>query len=276
MISVAPSEPKPPVGVDPTRASIARVYDAFLGGRDNYEIDREVLRSVQKAAPEAQELATENRGFLIRACRFLASQADLTQYLDCGSGLPTAENTHQVVQRIDPESTVVYVDNDPVVLAHGRALLEDNDHTHFSTADIFNPPEVLEDGVVRTHLDLTEPIALLQVGTLHHYTGEQNPADIMQQYIDALPSGSYVAISHFLDPENQYSEVARKMEDIFLHSPMGSGSFRTKAELQKLFHGLEMIDPGLTLCADWWPDGPRLKPLNQVQQCIAGGIARKP
>ncbi len=276
MISVAPSDPKPPVGVDPTRASIARVYDAFLGGRDNYEIDREVLRSVQKAAPEAQELATENRGFLIRACRFLASQADLTQYLDCGSGLPTAENTHQVVQRIDPESTVVYVDNDPVVLAHGRALLEDNDHTHFSTADIFNPPEVLEDGVVRTHLDLTEPIALLQVGTLHHYTGEQNPADIMQQYIDALPSGSYVAISHFLDPENQYSEVARKMEDIFLHSPMGSGSFRTKAELQKLFHGLEMIDPGLTLCADWWPDGPRLKPLNQVQQCIAGGIARKP
>lgn len=276
MTGVAPSDPKPPVGVDPTRASIARVYDAFLGGKDNYAIDREVLRGVQQAAPEAQELATENRGFLIRACRFLAGQTDLIQYLDCGSGLPTAENTHQVVQRVDSDAAVVYVDNDPVVLAHGRALLEDNEHTHFSAADIFNPSEVLEDGVVRKHLDWTEPIVLLQVGTLHHYTGEQNPADIMQQYIDALPSGSYVAISHFLDPENEYSGVARRMEDMFLHSPMGSGSFRTMAELQELLCGLEMIEPGLTRCADWWPDGPRLKPLNQVQHCIAGGVARKP
>jgi hypothetical protein len=118
--SDAHSNPKVPVGVDPTRASIARVYDAFLNGKDNYEIDREVLAGVQKAAPEAQDLATENRGFLIRACRFLATQTGITQYLDCGSGLPTAENTHQVVQRINPDSMVVYVDNDPVVLAHGR------------------------------------------------------------------------------------------------------------------------------------------------------------
>ncbi len=276
MTGVASSDPRPPVGVDPTRASIARVYDAFLNGKDNYEIDREVLRGVQKAAPEAQELATDNRGFLIRACRFLASQTDVTQYLGCGSGLPTAENTHQVVQRINPDSTVVYVDNDPVVLAHGRALLEENTHTHFSAADIFNPPEVLEDEVLRSYLDWTQPVALLHLGTLHHYTGERNHADIMQQYVDALPSGSYVAISHFLDPENQHSDVARKMEHMFLHSPMGSGRFRTMAELQELFCGLKMIDPGLTLCADWWPDGPRLKPLNQVQCCIAGGIARKP
>lgn len=273
---VAPSDPKPPVGIDPTRASIARVYDAALGGKDNYEIDREVLRQVSKAAPEVNDLAMENRQFLIRACRFLASQTDLTQYLDCGSGLPTAENTHQIVQRINPESTVVYIDNDPVVLAHGRALLEENDRTHFSAADIFNPAEVIEDGVVRQHLDWTEPIALLQVGTLHHYTGQQNPADIMQHYIDALPSGSFIVISHFLDPQNEYSDVARKMGDMFLHSPMGSGNFRTAAELQELFRGLEMIKPGLTRCADWWPDGPRLKPLNQVQHCIAGGVARKP
>ncbi|SFP75916.1 S-adenosyl methyltransferase [Amycolatopsis arida] len=270
------SDPKPPVGVDPTRASIARVYDAFLNGKDNYEIDREVLRGVQKAAPEAQDLATENRGFLIRASRFLAEQTGITQYLDCGSGLPTAENTHQVVQRIQPESTVVYVDNDPVVIAHGRALLVENELTHFSDADIFNPPSVLKDPVVRRHLDFSEPIALLQLGTLHHYTGERNPADIMQEYVDALPSGSYIAISHFLDPENEHSTVARKMEHMFLHSPMGSGKFRTKAELEELFCGLEMVEPGLVLCADWWPDGPRLKPLNQVQYCIAGGVARKP
>ncbi|HJP75526.1 MAG TPA: SAM-dependent methyltransferase [Pseudonocardiaceae bacterium] len=273
----AKSDRKVPVGVDPTRASIARVYDAFLNGKDNYEIDREVLRGVQKAAPEAQELATENRGFLIRATRFLATQTGITQFLDCGSGLPTAENTHQVVQRINPDATVVYVDNDPVVLAHGRALLEENDRTHFVSADIFQPQEILENELIRKHIDFTQPVAFLQMGTLHHYDGpRERPAEIMREYISALPSGSFVALSHFLDPEDEHSEVARKMEHMFLHSPMGSGTFRTRSELAELFNGLEMVEPGLVLCADWWPDGPRLRPLNQVQYCIAGGVGRKP
>jgi SAM-dependent methyltransferase len=265
-----------PVGVDPTRASIARVYDAFLNGKDNYEIDRQVLRGVQKAAPEAQDLATENRGFLIRACRFLASQAGISQFLDCGSGLPTAENTHQVVQRINPDSRVVYIDNDPVVLAHGRALLEENENTHFVAADIFEPEQILQNEIVRKHIDFTEPLALMQVGTMHHLTGPREPSDIMRAYIDALPSGSYVAVCHFFDPENEYSAVARKMEDIFLHSPMGSGTFRTQAEIEALFPGLEMVDPGVVLATDWWPDGPRIKPLNQAQATIAAGVGRKP
>ncbi len=266
-----------PVGVDPTRASIARVYDAFLLGKDNYEIDREVLRKVQQAAPEAQDLAFENRGFLIRSCRFLATQTGITQFLDLGSGLPTAENTHQVVQRVNPEIRVVYVDNDPVVLAHGRALLEENDHTHFVAEDIFEPSRVLENEVVRQNIDFTQPIALLQLGTLHHFNGpKERPAEIMKEYIDALPSGSFVAISHFSDPENEDSLTARKMEDFFLHSPMGSGTFRTRKEIEDLFPGLEMIEPGVTLCADWWPDGPRLKELNVAQRTISGGVGRKP
>jgi hypothetical protein len=270
------SAPRVPVGVDPTRASIARVYDAFLNGKENYEIDREVLRGVQKAAPEAQELAFENRGFLIRACRFLASQTGINQFLDLGSGLPTAENTHQVVQRLNPDARVVYVDNDPVVLAHGRVLLEENDRTHFVEADIFEPAQLLADERVLEHIDFTEPVALLQIGTLHHFDGPRvGPADIMRQYVAALPAGSFVALSHFMDPENEHSTVARKMEDMFLHSPMGSGTFRTHKELEELFTGLEMVIPGLTICADWWPDGPRLKPLNQVQYCIAGGVGRK-
>ncbi|ADJ50728.1 hypothetical protein AMES_8902 [Amycolatopsis mediterranei S699] len=266
-----------PVGVDPTRASIARVYDAFLLGKDNYEIDREVLHKVQKAAPEAQDLAFENRGFLIRACRFLASQTGITQFLDCGSGLPTAENTHQVVQRINPEIQVVYVDNDPVVLAHGRALLEENENTHFVAEDIFEPQRILENEVVRQHIDFTEPVALLQMGTLHHFNGTpERPAEIMKEYIDALPSGSFVAISHFFDPEDEDSATARKMEDFFLHSPMGSGTFRRQQEIEALFPGLEMVPPGVVRCADWWPDGPRLKELNVAQRTIAGGIGRKP
>ncbi|MEU8760096.1 SAM-dependent methyltransferase [Streptomyces sp. NPDC048659] len=269
-----------PASIDPTKPSIARVYDAFLNGTDNYEADRAVVQGVLKAAPEARDLAVENRNFLIRACRFLAGHAGVTQYLDCGSGLPTAENVHQVVQRVDPDSRVVYVDNDPAVLAHGRALLEEhegNDNTVFVAADIFEPETLLADDTVRSTLDWSKPIALLQLGTLHHYNAERTRTrkDVMRAYIDALPSGSYVAISHFLDPEDEYSATARKMEELFLHSMMGSGTFSTRAELQELFGGLDMVPPGLVRCADWWPDGPHLKELNAAQRSIAGGIARK-
>jgi hypothetical protein len=266
-----------PISIDTTKASIARVYDAFLNGKDNYEIDREVLRRVQQVAPEATQLAWDNRNFLIRATRFIATQTGITQFLDCGSGLPTAENTHQVAQRIQPDARVVYVDNDPVVLAHGRALLEENDQTHFTAADIFKPREVLDDEIVRRHLDFSKPIALFQLGTLHHYDSEPSPSDIMREYIEALPSGSYVAISHFFDPETEeHSELARRMEETFLHSPMGTGVFRTRTEIEGMFAGLELIEPGLTLCADWWPDGPRIKPLTPVSYCIVGAVGRKP
>ncbi|MFJ9419348.1 SAM-dependent methyltransferase [Streptomyces sp. NPDC101227] len=277
-MSSATPDKRVPSYIDPTKPSIARVYDAFLNGTDNYEVDREVVRSVKKAAPEAADLAVENRAFLIRACRFLAGQSGITQYLDCGSGLPTAENTHQVVQRINPDSRVVYVDNDPLVLAHSRALLEEDESTVIVSEDIFEPERLLQNEVVRSKLDWNEPIALLHMGTLHHYNGEEarSRKDIMRAYIEALPSGSYVAISHFLDPEDEYSATARKMEDMFLHSMMGSGTFSTRAELEELFNGLEIVAPGLVQCVDWWPDGPRLKQLNAAQRCIAGGVAGKP
>lgn len=276
-MSSVPHDERAPVGVDPSRASIARVYDAFLNGKDNYEIDREVMQGVLEVAPEARHLAYENRAFLIRACRFLASQTDLDQYLDCGSGLPTAENVHQVVQRIKPEARVVYIDNDPVVLAHGRALLEENELTHFAAANIFSPTEVFNDPVVAKHIDRSRPLAFMQMGTLHHFEGApEGPREIMREYVDKLPSGSYVALSHFLDPENEYTAVARKMENRFRHSPMGSGTFRTMREIEELFDGLELIDPGVQVLANWWPDGPQLNELNQAQWCIAGGVARKP
>lgn len=264
-----------PVGVDTTRASIARVYDAFLGGKDNFEIDREVLRQVATVAPQVTDLAWSNRNFLVRACRFLAGQAGITQYLDCGSGLPTAENTHQIVQRLQPTAKVLYVDNDPVVLAHGRALLEENDQTLFIAADIFKPEEVLGNPEVREFLDFTQPIALIQNGTMHHYLGDDGPG-LIKQYADALVSGSYVVISHFSDPETpEHSKTARALEERFTHSPMGSGLFRTHEEIAEMFGDLEMVAPGLVLCDEWWPDGPRVKPLSQIEECISGGIARK-
>jgi len=264
-----------PVGVDTTRASIARVYDAALNGKDNFEIDREVLRQVATVAPQVNDLAWSNRNFLIRACRFLAGQAGITQYLDCGSGLPTAENTHQVVQRLQPEAKVLYIDNDPVVLAHGRALLEENENTLFVSADIFDPDNVLSLSEVNDFLDFSQPIAVIQNGTLHHYVGDDGP-QIMQKYADAVVPGSYTVIAHFFDPETpEHSAVARMMEEKFVHSPMGSGVFRTQKQLLELFPDQELIPPGLVLCDDWWPDGPRVKPLNQVEECIAGAVGRK-
>jgi hypothetical protein len=264
-----------PVGVDTTRASIARVYDAALNGKDNFEIDREVLRQVAAVAPQVNDLAWSNRNFLIRACRFLAGQAGITQYLDCGSGLPTAENTHQVVQRLVPDAKVLYIDNDPVVLAHGRALLEENENTLFVSADIFDPDQVLNLSEVNDFLDFSQPIAVIQNGTLHHYIGDDGP-QIMQKYVDAVVPGSYTVIAHFFDPETpEHSAVARQMEEKFLHSPMGSGKFRTRKELLELFPDQELIHPGLVLCDDWWPDGPRIKPLNQVEECIAAAVGRK-
>ncbi|MGH3975691.1 MAG: SAM-dependent methyltransferase [Pseudonocardiaceae bacterium] len=264
------------VYIDTTKASIARVYDAALNGKNNYEVDREVVRRLQQVAPEIGRFTWDHRNFLVRVTRFIASRTGITQFLDCGSGLPTAENTHQVAQRIQLDAQVVYVDNDPVVLAHGRALLLDNDQTHFSAANIFEPRHLLDDEIVRRHLDFSQPIALFQLGTLHHYDGDRSPASIMQEYIEALPSGSYVALSHFLDPENEYTEIAKRLEQVFVHSPLGSGRFRTRAEILNMLSGLELVEPGLTRCVDWWPDGPRLKPLEPAQHCIVGAVGRKP
>lgn len=271
-----------PAGVDPNRASIARVYDAALGGTDNYAIDREVLAQVATAAPEVRDLAWSNRNFLTRAVRFLTDQGGIRQFLDCGSGLPTAQNTHQIAQRLAPDARVVYVDNDPAVLAHGEALLAGNDFTDFVSADIFTPREVLEYPLVRKHLDFTKPLALLQVGTLHHYAGRAGGA-LMREYVDALAPGSFVAISHFFDPETpEHSPLVRRMEELFIHSPMGSGLFRTRAELMAFVPGFEIVPPGpgqepdWTLSDLWWPDGPRLRPLNQVEECSAAAVARKP
>jgi len=266
-----------PSYIDATKASIARVYDYALGGKDNYPVDRDVIEALRAAAPEAELLAVDNRGFLVRAVRFLAGQAGIDQFLDCGSGLPTAENTHQVAQRLRPEARVVYVDNDPTVVAHGQALLEENERTAFSPGDLTEPRKVLEDPVVTRHLDFDRPIALLQVGTLHHYdeTG-LTCAELMAQYIDALPSGSYVAIAHFLDPQDEDSALARRMEEVFVHSPMGTGRFRTRDQILAMVSGLDLVEPGLVRCFEWWPDGPQLSPVVPAQRCIAGVVGRKP
>jgi SAM-dependent methyltransferase len=266
-----------PVGVDPNRASVARVYDYLLGGKDNYKIDRQTAQQLSETLPDVVGLARDNRNFLTRVARFVATQTDIVQYLDCGSGLPTAENTHQIVQRFKSESTVIYVDNDPVVLAHGRALLEENEQTHLVDGDIFDPPSILNADIVRTNLDFKEPVALFFIATLHHHKGDRHrPAEIMREYIDALPSGSVVAISHLIDPENEDSETMRQLEETVAKGSLGGATSRTRGEILELFSGLDMIPPGIVHLKDWWPDGPQLKTVTVAQRLIAGGVGRKP
>ncbi len=171
----------------------------------------------------------------------------------------------------------MYIDNDPVVLAHGRALLEQNDQTHLVDADIFEPHTIVNNETVRKYLDFSEPIALFQMGTLLHYDGGRSLQNIMEEFIDALPSGSYVASSHFFDPETpaELSELAKKIEQAFVRT-LGNGYFRTRAELESTYPGLELVEPGLVPCADWWPDGPRIKPKAPAQHLTAGAVGRKP
>ncbi|MGH3669307.1 MAG: SAM-dependent methyltransferase [Pseudonocardiaceae bacterium] len=275
---VPQSDDAVPVFIDTTKSSIARAYDAALGGKDNYEVDREVLRQLRVVAPAISDYAWDFRQLLVRITRFLAGEAGITQFLDCGAGLPTAENTHQVAQRIQPDARVVYVDIDPVVLAHGRALLAENEQTILIEADIFEPNQVLHSEAVQRHLDFSAPIALYHMATFHHYNGQRSSQSIMAEYIDALPSGSYVAISHYWDPETpaELHKLAREMQRVFLNSPMRSGWFRTRAEIEALLPGLELVEPGLVRCADWWPDGPRIKPLDPERLCTLGGVGRKP
>ncbi len=274
------SEPAPrePVGVDSTRASIARVYDAMLNGKDNYAIDREVKQQLLEVAPQMETIARDNREWLIRVTRFLAGTVGIEQFLDCGSGLPAAENTHEAAARLNLDTKVVYVDNDPVVSAHGRALLDEGTNGFFATADLTRPDEVYGDTLVARTLDLTQPTALMQVSTLHHVADDHDPVAIMQSYVDNLPSGSYVAITHFYDPEDDgpLSALASELEESASSGPMGSGFFRTREQIEAMFCGLEFVNPGLQLLPDWWPDGPRTKPLFDVQRLILGGVARKP
>ncbi|GEL20771.1 SAM-dependent methyltransferase [Pseudonocardia asaccharolytica] len=266
----------PSTAIDPTKPSIARVYDASLGGKDNYEVDRQVWEQIKAAAPNQGAVSQMNRRWLVRVVRYLAEEVGIDQFLDLGSGLPTVENTHQVAQYHNPEARVVYVDIDPICNAHGRALLEENEYTHFVEADFTQPATVLEAPDVTRWLDFDRPMVLMQCGTLHHVPDEDDPAGLMRPYLDALPAGSFVAITHFWDPGEENAELhafARNLEAGLMH--LGSGWFRHRSEIAAMFGDLEMLPPGLTELEEWWPAGPPARELHPEQHLILGGVGRK-
>ncbi|SFO05874.1 S-adenosyl methyltransferase [Amycolatopsis rubida] len=277
----------PPPGVNPNQASAARVYDYLLGGKDSYKIDRQVAKDAALVLPDVVEAARVSRHALSRVCRFLAERAGVRQFVDCGCGLPCRDNVHQIVQRADPTAKVVYVDYDPVVAVHVRARLLDNEFTEFVRADLFDPPSVLGHPTVTGHLDWTQPIAVLFMLALHHhYEGDRDlPSKVTKEFIDRLPSGSYVAISHLLDARDgsEADAAVRDLVESVRHGPMGDVVARTRGEIEELFHGLELIPSGpdtragIVPVIDWWPDGPPLDDPAAVAHRIVGvGVGRKP
>ncbi|WP_393915952.1 SAM-dependent methyltransferase [Halostreptopolyspora alba] len=260
-----------PPHINLNEPSIARAYDAVLGGKDNYEVDREVARELHRVMPDIRNLAWDNRAILGRGVRHLAAEVGIRQFIDLGSGLPTVENTHQVAQRHNPSARVVYVDNDPIVLAHGRALLEENDNTAVVTADLREPDAILRLPEVRRLIDLSEPVGIMLVGMLHHLHDDENPKGIVESYMNACPPGSYLFLTHFC----RSSPDAAQLEDTFLEF-LKTGRFRTQEEIEHYFEGLDLVDPGVVYLPEWRPDEEPERPLTVSQRLMVGGIARKP
>jgi S-adenosyl methyltransferase len=263
----------PAAEFDASRPHVARVYDYLLGGKDNFAADRAVGDQIIASLPAVQIGVRAQRDLLGRVVRYLVGEVGLRQLLDIGSGLPTAENVHQIAQSVAPQTRVVYLDNDPVVLSHARALLADNTVTFAAEGDLSDPAGILANPDVRKNLDWDQPIGLLLCGILHYILDEENPADLVAALYGALPSGSYVFIHHLLASDDPASATLQAE----MQKGLGRTQFRTFAEIKVLFGDLELVEPGLVLVPDWrpYPATPRVRQ-HPVLRLAAAGVARKP
>jgi hypothetical protein len=259
---------------DSAQAHPARMYDYLLGGQDNFEADRAAIASLLKAVPSARTGAAENRAFLGRAVRYLVAEAGVRQFLDVGSGFPTASNVHEVAQAIDPGSRVVYVDNDPMVAARARELLarQPAGQTAYLQADLRDPAAILYHPLLRETLDLTQPVALMLVAVLHFFPDEADPAGLVAHLLAALPPGSYLAASHTTADFHDAGAAAGGVDAV--HQAGLPFQVRTAAQFTELaFRGLRLADPGLVPVSEWRPDdGPRPRP---AEVGYYGAVGRK-
>ncbi|MFF2720850.1 SAM-dependent methyltransferase [Streptomyces sp. NPDC058011] len=261
------------VEIDTSKPHPARMYDWFLGGKDNYPVDEQMARRLLKLDARGRDMARVNRAFMHRATRWLAERG-VRQFLDIGTGIPTEPNLHQVAQRTAPDARIVYCDNDPIVLAHAAALLRSTPEgaTEYIQADARKPETILaEAGKV---LDFEKPIALSLLALLHFIDDEDGAAELVDKLVDQLPSGSYLVLSHTtgdFDPEGAAQARAMYKERGMTLRP------RSRAELTAFFDGLELVEPGVSLSADWRPelgeviDVPGAEPIPGY-----AGVARKP
>ncbi|HTW01015.1 MAG TPA: SAM-dependent methyltransferase [Streptosporangiaceae bacterium] len=257
--------------VDTSVARQARIYDYLLGGKDNFAVDREAADQALAAFPGLVTWARQNRAFLARAVNYLVADQGIRQFLDIGTGLPTASNTHEVAQRIAPETRVVYVDNDPVVLVHAQSLLVGTPEgaTAYIQADLRDPETILAQA--RQTLDFSRPVALMLLAILHVIPDDDDPWDVVGRLMAALPSGSYLVISHparDIHPE-QIAEMTNRFNQR-LGSVVSHG--RTRDEVARFFAGLDLVEPGIVSTPRWRP-GTGLDPAEDPAYAV---VARKP
>jgi hypothetical protein len=256
---------------DTSVAHIARVYDYWLGGKDNYVADRAAGDAALEAYPDLVSSVRANRAYLSRVVRYLAGQAGIRQFLDIGTGIPTANNTHEVAQDVAPGSNVVYVDNDPVVLTHARALLVSGDqgHTNYIDADLRDTGRILAEAAQT--LDFSRPVAIMLMAILQHIDEAEDPYAIVDSLLAAVPPGSYLAISHpAADIETEaMAQMAERLNKLMAEKV----TFRNRQQVARFFEGLELVEPGMVRVQEW-------RPASEIEAkspaALWGGVGRKP
>lgn len=264
------SDPRPPEGADTTRPSPARLYDYYLGGKDNYPVDREVANDLLEQIPELRDMARANRCFQRRAVQYMARQG-ITQFLDLGSGLPAQDPTHEVAQAIDPKARVVYVDHDPLAVAHASAMLAgDPDRTAVVAADLREPWSILSHRETTRLIDFSRPVGVLLVAVLHFFSDDAHPHEIVRTLREALSAGSFMAISH-VDNETAPDRAAQ-LEQMYA-TTSAPGQARSHNEIKAFFDGLTLVHPGLSYVCHWrlQPGDPYWAP---ARAWVQGGVGR--
>ena len=263
---------RPPSGIDTSTPNVARIYDYLLGGKDNFAADRETAERLIAAIPDVAAIARDNRSFLGRVVRYLAVQAGIRQFLDLGSGLPTQANVHELAQGVVPDVRVVYVDHDPLVASHGRALLASGDRVAVALADLRDPAGVVQHPDVAGLLDWTQPVAVLCTSTLHFVAEEDEPHKIIAEYREHMAPGSYLVITHGTmeaDPAGERAKAtwAYRQASSQLH-------VRPLADVRRFFDGFELVEPGLVWITEWRPE-PGTAPTGRAKS-MRGGVGRRP
>jgi len=256
----------------PDIPSAARVYDYLLGGKDNYPADRTVAESMIAQLPNVKLAVQWNRAFLCRAVRYLVNEVGIRQIIDIGAGLPTVRNTHEIALEANPAARVVYVDHDPVVLAHARSMLQGVPNTAIIEQDLLEPDKILADPALERLIDFSEPAALLFLSILHFVADEADPAGLVARLAGPFPAGTHVAISH-ATPDT--APAVSDAERVFDHATE-QAHVRSRAEVLRLVAGMEVVEPGLTWPPEWRPDPGDIVPANADQAYYCVVVARKP
>jgi SAM-dependent methyltransferase len=261
-----------PPGIDTGKANIARVYDYWLGGSNNFRADQDAARAMIAIEPNIRAMARANRDFMGRAVRFLATEGGIRQFLDIGSGIPTGRNTHEVAQETAPGSRVVYADVDEVAVAHSRLLLENSPDTTVIQADVREPDRILTAPETQQLIDFSQPVGLMLVSVLHFLDADDDPWRVLAQLRSALAPGSYLVLSHATGEAKP--DVAAAANTVYMNKVAARGDHRSRADILRLFDGFTLVEPGLVYLSQWRPDQAAESDGDGSRLWLLGGVGQ--